>query len=132
MYRRFVNFNKEEEKISIPEVSNVEEKEESNIAENIEITPLNNLEQNEVTNNEEIIFKLGAKDKEVERIQEELCVIFDNHPNINKIPIDGSFGIQTKAMIEAFQAIYNLNVSGSIDKVTLNKITEVYEHKKSW
>lgn len=79
----------------------------------------------------EIILNLGMSGNDVRTIQVQLNRISRNYPAIPKIESpDGTFGIQTEEAVKAFQSIFNLNVTGMVDKATWYKIAYIYTSVK--
>ncbi|HBN10594.1 MAG TPA: spore cortex-lytic protein [Ruminococcus sp.] len=75
----------------------------------------------------EIILNLGMSGNDVRTIQVQLNRISRNYPAIPKIESpDGTFGVQTEEAVKAFQSIFNLNVTGMVDKATWYKIAYIY------
>ena len=76
--------------------------------------------------------KIGDAGNDVEIIQEELNRIGQNYPAIPKITDpDGIFGVTTEAAVKSFQEIFNLPVTGVIDKATWYRIKRYYTGVKS-
>ena len=79
----------------------------------------------------EIILNLGMSGNDVRTIQVQLNRISRNYPAIPKIESsDGTFGVQTEEAVKAFQSIFNLNVTGMVDKATWYKIAYIYTSVK--
>ncbi len=75
----------------------------------------------------EIILNLGMSGNDVRTIQVQLNRISRNYPAIPKIESpDGTFGVQTEEAVKVFQSIFNLNVTGMVDKATWYKIAYIY------
>ena len=71
--------------------------------------------------------RLGDAGNAVETVQDELNRISQNYPAIPKITDpDGIFGITTEAAVRSFQEIFNLPVTGIIDKATWYRIKRYY------
>jgi len=69
----------------------------------------------------------GMATNDVRSIQVQLNRISRNYPAIPKIESpDGTFGVQTEEAVKAFQSIFNLNVTGMVDKATWYKIAYIY------
>nr|WP_312578822.1 peptidoglycan-binding protein [Sedimentibacter sp.] len=69
----------------------------------------------------------GDSDFYVLRFQHSLNRISDNYPGIPRIRIlDGYFDETTEAAVIAFQRVFNLSVTGIVDRATWNKIRNVY------
>ncbi len=74
-----------------------------------------------------IELKLGDDNPYVLLLQIELNTISNNYPAIPKIPSpDGTFNEATQDAVEAFQRIFNLPVTGVVDKATWYKIRSIY------
>lgn len=79
----------------------------------------------------EIILNSGMSGNDIRTIQVQLNRISRNYPAIPKIESpDGTFGIQTEEAVKAFQSIFNLNVTGMVDKATWYKIAYIYTSVK--
>lgn len=75
----------------------------------------------------EIILNLGMSGNDIRTIQVQLNRISRNYPAIPKIESpDGTFGVQTEEAVKTFQSIFNLNVTGMVDKATWYKIAYIY------
>jgi peptidoglycan hydrolase-like protein with peptidoglycan-binding domain len=70
--------------------------------------------------------KLGDSGLDVFRKQLQLNRISNNFPAIPKIPLDGYFGKTTEEAVKVFQRVFNLPVTGIIDKGTWYKIFNIY------
>ena len=71
--------------------------------------------------------RLGDGGNNVEIIQDELNRIAQNYPAIPKISDpDGIFGVGTEAAVKSFQEIFNLPVTGIVDKATWYRIKRYY------
>lgn len=70
---------------------------------------------------------VGTAGNDVRIIQQQLNRISDNYPAIPKIEISGGiFDLKTQEAVETFQRIFNLPVTGEVDKATWYKIKEYY------
>ena len=75
---------------------------------------------------------IGDSGNNVRRIQVELNRIGQNYPAIPRIArTDGVFGVDTEAAVRKFQEIFNLSVTGAVDKSTWYKIQQYYVGVKS-
>ncbi|MGN0605759.1 MAG: peptidoglycan-binding protein [Oscillospiraceae bacterium] len=75
----------------------------------------------------ETILTLGMAGDDVRTIQTQLNRISRNYPAIPKIEnADGVFGVQTEEAVKAFQEIFNLKVTGMVDKSTWYKIAYIF------
>ena len=76
--------------------------------------------------------RIGDAGNDVEIIQDELNRIAQNYPAIPKITDpDGIFGVTTEAAVRSFQEIFNLPITGVIDKATWYRIKRYYTGVKS-
>lgn len=74
---------------------------------------------------------IGTAGNDVLIIQQQLNRISRNYPAIPKINITtGIFDNETRQAVETFQDIFNLNVTGTVDKSTWYKIKEIYNGVK--
>ena len=71
--------------------------------------------------------RIGDFGNNVKIIQTQLNRIARNYPAIPKIPEEnGVFGVDTEQAVKAFQQIFNLAVTGEVDKSTWYKIKQYY------
>ncbi len=70
--------------------------------------------------------KPGDSSLDVFRKQMQLNRISNNFPAIPKIPLDGYFGEETEEAVKLFQSVFNLPMTGIIDKGTWYKIFNIY------
>ena len=69
---------------------------------------------------------LGSSGDKVRQIQEQLDVVASVYSAIPRIAIDGIYGPATQRAVEAFQSIFGLPVTGTIDFATWYKISHIY------
>lgn len=75
--------------------------------------------------------RVGDSGNNVQIIQTQLNRIARNYPAIPKIPTaNGIFGIDTEEAVRKFQEIFNLNITGEVDKATWYKIKQYYNGVK--
>ena len=75
---------------------------------------------------------LGSSGNNTRIIQVELNRIAQNYPAIPEIENpNGVFGVDTEAAVRKFQEIFNLQVTGTVDKATWYKIKQYYSGVKS-
>ncbi len=75
--------------------------------------------------------RLGDDSNSVKIIQTELNRISDNYPAIPKIRVEnGLFGLDTENAVRAFQGIFELPRSGTVDKATWYRIRRYYNGVK--
>lgn len=75
--------------------------------------------------------RLGDDSNSVKIIQTELNRISDNYPAIPKIRVEnGLFGLDTENAVRAFQEIFGLPRSGTVDKATWYRIKRYYNGVK--
>lgn len=78
------------------------------------------------------VLRIGDAGNDIEIIQEELNRIRQNYPAIPKIAeTNGIFGIDTEEAVRSFQQIFNLPVTGEIDKATWYRIKRYYAGVKN-
>ena len=71
--------------------------------------------------------KLGERSNDILTIQQELNRIGDNYPAIPKIPNpEGVFDIATENAVRKFQEIFDLAVTGEVDKATWYRLKQYY------
>ncbi len=74
---------------------------------------------------------IGSAGNDVRIIQQQLNRIRRNYPAIPEINITtGIFDAETREAVEVFQEIFNLNVTGTVDKSTWYKIKEIFNGVK--
>ena len=75
--------------------------------------------------------KIGDSGNNVQIIQTQLNRIARNYPAIPQIPeVNGIFGIDTEEAVRKFQEIFNLNITGQVDKATWYRIKQYYNGVK--
>ncbi len=75
---------------------------------------------------------IGDAGNDVETLQEEINRIGQNYPAIPKIPeVNGIFGTTTEEAVKSFQQIFNLPVTGQVDKATWYSIKRYYSGVKA-
>lgn len=75
--------------------------------------------------------RVGDSGNNVQIIQTELNRIAQNYPAIPKITeVNGIFGVDTEQAVRKFQEIFNLNVTGEVDKATWYRIKQYYNGVK--
>ena len=76
--------------------------------------------------------ELGDAGNNIQILQTQLNRIAQNYPAIPKIPnVNGIFGVDTEAAVRKFQEIFNLPVTGIVDKSTWYRIKRYYTGVKS-
>ncbi len=74
---------------------------------------------------------VGSSGNDVKIFQQELNRIGRNYPAIPKIDITtGIFDVQTQNAVKKFQEIFNIPVTGNVDKQTWYRIKELYNGVK--
>ena len=69
---------------------------------------------------------IGSGGNDVRIIQEQLVRIRQTYSNIPPLAIDGIYGEDTQAAVEAFQRIFDLPVTGEVGYSTWYKISQLY------
>lgn len=69
---------------------------------------------------------IGSGGSDVRTIQEQLVRIRQTYSNIPPLAIDGIYGEDTQAAVEAFQRIFDLPVTGEVGYSTWYKISQLY------
>ena len=69
---------------------------------------------------------IGSGGNDVRTIQEQLVRIRQTYSNIPPLAIDGIYGEDTQAAVEAFQRIFDLPVTGEVGYSTWYKISQLY------
>lgn len=62
----------------------------------------------------------------VSKIQEELNAIAKNYPLIGLIKVSGIYDEETKKAVKTFQEVFDLPITGVVDKATWYKISKIY------
>ena len=76
--------------------------------------------------------RVGDASNDVKTIQVELNRISENYPAIPKIPNEnGIFDLATESAVREFQKIFDLSVTGEVDKATWYRIKQYYSGVKS-
>ena len=70
--------------------------------------------------------RLGDTGNNVSIIQEQLNVIATHYPLIDKVRVDGVFGIETESSIVTFQQIFNLVPDGIVGYATWYELSRIY------
>lgn len=68
----------------------------------------------------------GSSGEKVRQMQQQLNVISDAYPLIQKIAEDGVFGTATEEAVRTFQDIFDLTVDGIVGFRTWYKISQIY------
>lgn len=71
--------------------------------------------------------EIGAKGIVPQTIQYYISVIALFNDKVQSGDVDGIFGPDTKESVESFQEAYNLPITGIVDRVTSDKLEEVYK-----
>jgi len=69
---------------------------------------------------------IGASGANVRTLQEQLNRIAQVYTIIPTVAVDGTYGTQTANAVSAFQRIFNLPVTGVVDRATWYKISQIY------
>ncbi|MCI9214208.1 MAG: peptidoglycan-binding protein, partial [Oscillospiraceae bacterium] len=72
------------------------------------------------------VLSVGSEGEDVRTIQTQLNRISDNYPAIPKIPADGVYGPATQTAVTAFQKVFHLPQTGSVDFATWYEISNVF------
>ena len=64
------------------------------------------------------MYRINDKAAFIKSIQEYLLLISADRDESPQSPVDGIYGEQTRAAIEAFQKIFGTEVTGTVDKET--------------
>ena len=72
------------------------------------------------------VLSVGSSGAPVRTIQSQLNVISNNYPLIPKLVEDGVFGARTQAAVSAFQQIFDLPQTGSVNFPTWYRISDVF------
>ena len=69
---------------------------------------------------------IGSSGIKVQQVQEHLNRIAQNYPAIPTITVDGVYGPATAESVKAFQKIFDLPQSGTVDFPTWYTISDIY------
>lgn len=69
---------------------------------------------------------IGSRGESVRTIQNQLNVISSSYPAISKLSVDGAYGSKTAEAVRVFQKVFNLPVTGVVDRATWYKISRIY------
>ena len=69
---------------------------------------------------------LNDTGSEVRIIQEQLNAVSNNFPLIEKVKVNGTFDEQTRKSVEIFQGVFNLPVTGIVNRRTWYEISRLY------
>lgn len=72
----------------------------------------------------------GDIGNDVATIEIQINRISDNYPAIPKIDVDGIFGALTEEAVKKFQQIFNMPVTGIVDKSTWYRINYIFDSVK--
>ena len=72
----------------------------------------------------------GIRSSDVADLQEYLSFIADYYNDIPKLPVTGYFGAQTKDVVERFQRLFGLPVTGTVGAITWYEISNQYNFLK--
>ena len=68
----------------------------------------------------------GMQGEEVRLLQEYLSTLSEVYPEIPPVEVNGIFGSATRNAVRAFQSLFGLNVTGIVDALTWDAITDAY------
>ena len=74
--------------------------------------------------------EFGTRNSDVERIQKKLLDLTNIYTNLPVVTADGMFNDNTKRTIKKFQQLNAMEITGELDRVTINKINEIHECNK--
>jgi FOG: LysM repeat len=69
---------------------------------------------------------LGSQGQDVAMIQMQLARIRQNYPRIPALSVDGQYGSQTVAAVREFQTIFGISPTGTVDRSTWYRISNIY------
>ena len=69
---------------------------------------------------------LGSSGQDVAMLQMQLARIRQNYPRIPAVAVDGQYGAQTVAAVREFQSIFGLSQTGTVDRSTWYRISNIY------
>ena len=73
---------------------------------------------------------LGAQSEDVRIIQEQLNRIAINFPQLPLIAVNGVYDARTQETVETFQRLFILPISGTVDRATWYRISQIYTSVK--
>lgn len=68
----------------------------------------------------------GMQGDEIRLLQEYLRELSEVYPEIPPVEVNGIFGSATRSAVRAFQSLFGLNVTGIVDALTWDAITDAY------
>lgn len=74
--------------------------------------------------------EFGTRSGDVEKIQRKLLDLTNIYTNLPVVTADGMFNDNTKRTIKKFQQLNAMEITGELDKITINKINEIHECNK--
>lgn len=90
----------------------------------------NNKNHTENYNSTELFLVKGNTGKKVEELQEILQKLSGVFPSLPIVIIDGYYGDKTKETVKSFQELNSLPSTGSVDKLTWNKMQFFLKNRK--
>jgi hypothetical protein len=72
------------------------------------------------------VLSIGSNGPAVRTIQQQLNTVSNNFPAINKVAVDGAYGTATRQAVQTFQRVFDLPVTGVVDRATWYKISQIY------
>lgn len=69
---------------------------------------------------------IGSSGNKVRQIQEQLDAVATVYSAVPRIAADGIYGPATARAVEAFQSVFGLPVTGTVDFSTWYKISHIY------
>ncbi len=70
--------------------------------------------------------RYGSRGEYVSALQTYLNTISQTYPSISTLPVTGYYGRQTESAVSAFQQLFGLTNTGSVDPFTWEAITSLY------
>ncbi|MDR1687994.1 MAG: peptidoglycan-binding protein [Clostridiales bacterium] len=69
---------------------------------------------------------VGSSGNAVRTIQTQINAVSNNFPALKKVAVDGVYGASTRDSVQKFQEIFKLPPTGTVDRATWYKISEIY------
>lgn len=74
------------------------------------------------------VLKLGSSGDDVMLLQEYLSAISIQYPQITPMSVTGYFGGQTEISVKEYQRLFNLEVTGQVERADWNSIINTYKN----
>ncbi len=77
------------------------------------------------------MYELNDTTSAIKEVQKFLYVVSDKlHPEVPRISIDGIYGAETEEAVKIFQALYDIEPTGKVDRITFELLYKAYDENK--